>query len=294
VACTKAKTRCDLIYPGCSRCVAKNITCGYGLPLPNTTVITSNAPSIQTEEPDLDITPTLDSEQPSMQLVSTRIDHFIPTQNSTTNLISADSLDSGIWSLGPVDTISTYTELAFSHAHGYSDSVSVFPNEFELNLPQSPSDKEVRPSVQVRPQDEPRLRLGFSNIEYSSAFGFDEIIPKVPKAFSARRAQKCQLSLNRSYVLCTLKSYPHMMFPGRNLPPFIHPFYGYGVNASGNEIAAHKSAQGPIANCAAIVKWYSVKNNDNTVFIWRTIRMEQERLLAEVGSSTPCLHDSLN
>ena len=74
-----------------------------------------------------------------------------------------------------------------------------------------------------------------------------------------------------------------MMLPGQGLPPFIHPYYGYGVDTSGNEIAAHKSGQAPIANCAAIVKLYSAKNKDNIVFIWRTIRAEQERLLAEVS-----------
>ena len=147
VACTKAKTRCDLIYPNCSRCIAKNLTCSHELSLlPNTAVIPSSATSVHTATPYLDR--TSDSALPFMQLASTtstQTGPVIPTQNSTIDLVSSNSFDNSIWSLGAVNTSPTYTDssfqnantgdLAFSNSLGYPDSVSVVPNEFELTFP---------------------------------------------------------------------------------------------------------------------------------------------------------------
>ena len=287
VACTKAKTRCNLIYPECSRCVAKNITCGYGQTVPVGSLVTSNTPSIQTEMPlHLQISPKLDSAVTSLQLGSTTTKPFTPSQNSMSDFVTVLPFESNIWNFEPVDNTSTYIEnptveedstgeLAISKFFGSIDSVSTFPNESQLTFLHSLPAALLADGIGLSPD--------LPNIEDWNTFGFDEIMPESVKLFSVRKAPKRQLSLSRSYLLCTLRSYPHMMISHQSLPPFIHPYYGYGGNTSRNEIDTHQYGLAPLNNCAAIVKWYSAKNQDNIGFIWGTIRMEQERLLAEVG-----------
>ncbi|TVY45895.1 hypothetical protein LSUB1_G000492 [Lachnellula subtilissima] len=285
VACTKAKTRCNLVYPECSRCVTKNITCGYGQTVPVGSLVTSTISSVQTEMPlHLQISPTLDSAETSMQLVSATTKPFTPSQDSMTDFVTVGPLENDVWNFEPVDNTSTYVEnpmleedstgeLAISKFLRSIDSVSTFPNESQLTF--------LHSLPAALPGDGMELSPNLPNIEDWNNFGFDEIMPESIKLFSARKAPKRQLSLSRSYLLCTLRSYPHMIISRQSLPPFIHPYYGYGVSTSGNEIDTHQYGLAPLNNCAAIVKWYSAKNKDNIGFIWGTIRMEQERLLAE-------------
>lgn len=46
---------------------------------------------------------------------------------------------------------------------------------------------------------------------------------RAPREFWPKRVRYQQLSLNRKYVICTLSTYPHMMLPGKGMPPFISP-----------------------------------------------------------------------
>lgn len=113
---------------------------------------------------------------------------------------------------------------------------------------------------------------------------FDQPVPKARKSFAPRKVKGHQFSLNRQYVLCTLRSYPSMLLHGKKgLPPFIHP--QCMVDISRDHRADQKSLPQPLANCAAIVQMWPVKNKNNVVFIWKSIRMEQERLSAEVRRS---------
>jgi hypothetical protein len=110
-----------------------------------------------------------------------------------------------------------------------------------------------------------------------------QIMLKPPKAFWPRRARHSQLSLHRRFVISQLRSYPEMMLPGANLPPFIHPL---SLTSPSGDILVHKSMPNPLAICAGIVQMFSAKNKSNCRFCWKTVRMEQERLAAEV--KPPC------
>ncbi|TVY42537.1 hypothetical protein LOCC1_G005463 [Lachnellula occidentalis] len=235
----------------------------------------------------------LDSAETFMQLGSTTNNPFTPSQDSITDFVTVDPFESDMWNLEPLCNTSTSIEnptiqeastgeLAISKFLGSIDSVSTFPNESHLTFLHSLPG--TQPPARVLPPDSLGLGSDLPNIERWNTFGFDEIMPESIKLFSARKAPKRQLSLSRSYLICTLRSYPHMMISHQSLPPFIHPYYGYGVSSSGNEIDSHQYGLAPLNNCAAIVKWYSVKNKDNIKFIWGTIRAEQERLLAEYSN----------
>ncbi|KUJ14516.1 uncharacterized protein LY89DRAFT_736549 [Mollisia scopiformis] len=154
--------------------------------------------------------------------------------------------------------------------------VALIPVELSASS-HSPSDSNVRPLI----DEQPGLPTDLLRIETMSTSEFENIIPRVPTAFSAREIEHNQLSLNRRYVLCTLKSYPYMLLPGRNLPPFIHPYHAYGLKDSDNNSQVRKYTQPPIQNCAMIIRWHSADDKNNTVYIWKTISLELEKFSKE-------------
>lgn len=104
---------------------------------------------------------------------------------------------------------------------------------------------------------------------------YDQPAPNTRKAFALRKPSNNQFSLNRSYIMCTLPTYPSMLLPSNDdgLPPFIHPHFN-----------SRKGLPGPLATCVTIIQWISVKNKDNVLFIWGCIRMEIDRICAQVCS----------
>ncbi|TGO28082.1 hypothetical protein BPAE_0032g00250 [Botrytis paeoniae] len=101
---------------------------------------------------------------------------------------------------------------------------------------------------------------------------YNQPVPNAPKAFVLRKPSNNQFSLNRSYVLCSLPTYPSMLLPSNDdgLPPFIHPQFN-----------SRKALPAPLATCAVLIQWISVKNEDNVLFIWGCIRMEIDRICAQ-------------
>lgn len=111
----------------------------------------------------------------------------------------------------------------------------------------------------------------FSDLD---SFIFRQPTLKAPKAFQVRKLRHREFSLNRNYVLSTLRSYPSMLL-GSKPPPFIHPESMVDIS-TGN-----KNLPGPLAACAVLVRWFLVKDKSNDIFIWNCIRMEQEKLDAQ-------------
>lgn len=128
-------------------------------------------------------------------------------------------------------------------------------------------------------ESQPTSYLDMSN-ELLDTILFSQPIPRAQRSFGLRRVRGHQFSLSRQYVLCTLRSYPARILPGKTLPPFIHS--QCMVDDPRNSRVGQKILPQPLANCAAIVQMWPVKNDSNSVFIWRAIRMEQERLSSEV------------
>lgn len=121
-------------------------------------------------------------------------------------------------------------------------------------------------------QYESTTALSFSSLQYMDALN---LVEKLCKAFGPRNIQP---SLNKSYLLCKLRSYPNMILSG-GTPPFIHRYYGYGIDAP-----VQVTRPAPLKNCANIILWNTKKDNDNIEFIWGTVQVETERLLEEVQS----------
>lgn len=79
-------------------------------------------------------------------------------------------------------------------------------------------------------------------------------------------------------ILHTLKSYPHMMSRHDALPPFIHPSL---VSSDAEDVSME-----PLTNCISVVRMISGGVRGSRKLFWKNVRMECERLVAEVRRST--------
>ena len=190
-----------------------------------------------------------------------------------------------------VQVSSSIAELPLASDFDYPNSTNDFPYLYDTSLSEPASLQNTRGPLPLS-YSEPKSCPDFSNTEVVDTLTFEHLFPKPPKAFDPRTMRNHKFSLNRKYMLCALRSYPFMMLPGkaRSLPGFIHPqSLGYKCK---NDRFLNNRLSSQLENCLAIMQMWSVKNKANTQLIWRTIRMEQERVLAEVSSSPPEIHIS--
>ncbi|KUJ12992.1 uncharacterized protein LY89DRAFT_197985 [Mollisia scopiformis] len=245
--CTKAKCHCDGSFPSCSRCVKRNVTCIYQHSTPHANQLEQQSRA-EVLSSDRDMTLVCHSTQDYRETAPTR--DFDATDE---NLFQTETLFDEISSTAIVEeALENYGSTAL-FPHGLANLVS---------------------SAFL----DPRYGMDFSNLEACYNLALSPAL-RAPRAFKPKMVKHRQLSLNRKYVICTLRSYPQMLLPGKGPPPFLHP------HCMEQEYDQSESAQtsliDPLARCSGIVAMWSVKNKDNSSFIWRSIRMEQERLSEE-------------
>jgi hypothetical protein len=151
----------------------------------------------------------------------------------------------------------------------------------DWNLGTFPADKVWSPTI--LPDDPTSQIFSLSNIEveYSthnlttSQFHLEAIPPTyLPidtlRAFPPRNIVKTGAEMSAIFIRRILGSYPNMMQRKDTFPPFIHP-------------SCCKDDQMPeaLTNCMSIVQMFSTRTKDNAKFLWRTVRMEQDRLRHE-------------
>lgn len=269
--CTRAKTQCDTQVPACSQCLKRSVTCIY-------------QNSLQPQHRASDISPTHQRQVqpllPSKAVVPFLDPFWSPPPSQSTNAHASAPL-SAFPDLGDVNV-----------ANGFLLQDSLVLDDFfkpamSLHAPWGDHDS-VASVHHSKPHGEGST---ISNHGHSIAFpGLGLIDPlrtgpvlRAPRAFRPRKVHLRQLFLNRKYVICTLSTYPYMMLPDKGVPPFIHPQFRINeVDRDGQ--LPQTSLPGPLATCAGIMAMWSVKNNNNSIFIWRAIRTEQERLSHEVDS----------
>ena len=266
LACVKAKTRCDLTYPSCSRCATKGLACEYeqrqlsqmsaarvpgGLPPQSLEAQSATSQNLAEQAAGQPLDLTMSSDLGGLFTPYELTYPFRPLQGQAIDSMELVSSDSSTWSMQPTDFLSGYIE--------------------DVTYPQ--------PSPTIF-GSMPHSSTNYLNCGMIDASLYGRVIPKAPKLFGLYTVQPKRLSLSRNFVICTLHSYPRMMLPGDSPPPFIHPQLGTETARDGRTI--YQSLPRPLASCAAIMQMCSVKNEGNVLFIWRAIRMEQERFSLEV------------
>ncbi|TGO17712.1 hypothetical protein BTUL_0015g00480 [Botrytis tulipae] len=256
-ACTKSKTQCDLIHPSCSRCLKKSLGCVYEGPhLPRGKTLESevrnhtDTGADQIEEASLmssssqDITAPVLPDIHEASMVSNPLQISGVTADDTLNL----ELPNENWNLDTEDCFPEHMDISvFSTPTKYSPRL--------LPIEPSPIFASYQPN-----NSGPIYRL------------YNQPVPNTPKAFALRKPSNNQFSLNRSYILCTLPTYPSMLLPSNDdgLPPFIHPHF-----------SSRKALPAPLATCVTIIQWIRMKNKDNVLFIWGCIKMEIDRICVQ-------------
>lgn len=111
-------------------------------------------------------------------------------------------------------------------------------------------------------------------------------ILKPPRAFLPKLNVNHASPLTHALVFNTLRSYQDILLPGHGLPPFIHP-QCFRIAFGRLNTVQYKTRQcppQPPAICASIVQMFKGKTNENSDFIWSTLRNAQQRLVEEVSS----------
>jgi hypothetical protein len=254
--CTKAKTHCDAEFPACSRCLKKDVTCLYQFP-PQPT-IRSEQPQSEFIIPPSEMLQSLESFSDSslVQYYGGSISYDPEAFNAADNSIFQNADTFGSLPLVPVTTQSV-----LGREHTSFDLVHHLSEDFLLA--------------------DHRHSSNFSSLEVLNPLGSEPAL-RAPRAFWPKTVRYRKLSLNIKYVICTLSAYPHMMLPDKGMPPFIHPKC-LARDFDQVERVTRTSLPGPLATCAGIIALWSAKNENNSFFIWRAIRAEQERISEEVG-----------
>jgi hypothetical protein len=256
LSCTKAKTHCDAEFPACSRCLKKNVTCIYQSP-PQPTRRSEQQQS-ELIVPSSEILHSLDSfaESSLVQYYGESVSYDPEDFNVADNTIFQDP---GMFGNLPLVQVTTQSVLGREHAS--SNLISHHSTDLVLA--------------------DHRHSTNYSSLEVLNSLDLEPTL-RAPRAFWPKTVRYRQLSLNRKYVICALSAYPHMMLPSKGMPPFIHP-QCLAREFDQDEGVTRTSLPGPLATCAGIIAMWSVKNENNSLFIWRAIRAEQERISEEVG-----------
>ena len=287
VACTKAKTRCSMNSPSCSRCAIKGLQCVYksfnktsalgvqGIPADE------HMPVLRQVEAALALNdlPQQRASDSSVKSIIARRENS--PRDSSTHLVAGNSFHSPL----PTDTwadlqsnagIGNVDGAAFSG--GMLDLISSDPVSWT-----SPYDAFLPPQIY---HFKDRVVLGcYYVVSISPSF-----VPLGTKTILEKRHLKagpCGSTLSRAYCMSTLKSYPGMLH-GNNgtLPSFIHvrsrpSLWKTNSQSVNNHVVALPE---PLAICTSIMQMYIARSPGNVAFIWRTIQVESQRHEDEVST----------
>ncbi|KAK8907958.1 hypothetical protein QC760_003831 [Botrytis cinerea] len=256
-ACTKAKTQCDLIHPSCSRCSRKSLGCIY-------------------EGPQLSRREVLEPEEKRHAgNDADQIEELSLILSSSQNVASPVLLDIHEASVAsypfqiPDPIAEDALNLELPDQDWNLDIEEYAPGDMDISVFSKPT----RYSPRLSPID---LSPGLTSYQPKDSVPYyrlyNQPVPRAPKAFTLRKLSNKQFSLNESYILSTLPTYPSMLHPKNDdgLPPFIHPHFNN-----------RKALPAPLATCAILVNWISAKTEDNVLFIWNCIRMEIDKICAQ-------------
>lgn len=96
------------------------------------------------------------------------------------------------------------------------------------------------------------------------------------RAFDKRPRLNTSTQRTAKLIFHTLQSYPLMMLRDKTLPPFIHP----------QSLSFENGDMELLANCTSLVHMLGNNVQGNQKLFWRNVRMECERLCANVCRSS--------
>jgi hypothetical protein len=101
---------------------------------------------------------------------------------------------------------------------------------------------------------------------------------KLPKVLGRRTKDTPSAQMATFMLAQTIASFPYMMTRQENFPPFIHP-RSYNYSSDNNELPDI------LRDCMGLAHMFQTKKRESDRMFWRLVRMEQEKLYAQVCSS---------
>ncbi|KAF8861316.1 hypothetical protein BDZ45DRAFT_800042 [Acephala macrosclerotiorum] len=272
VACIKAKTRCEMTLPSCSRCISKSIQCLYK------SSIASSNPEVQGVLVD-EIVPVVREEaMPDSSLPGQAAPYSSPRRSNAR----------------PEDSLSDPRYPIIENSFDYTISTSTWP---DLLSPPGSSDIDVPTfSNGILDLDSlswnyppdifllPRVFHFKDRVVLGNFYDFNVPLPSVAldtkNILEKRdvRAGPHGSALGRAYCMTTLRSYPgKLCSDDETLPPFIHAQLRPRIRSQGVNDKAVALAE-PLEICRSIMRMYRAKTTGNLSFVWRTIGAESQRI----------------
>ena len=106
--------------------------------------------------------------------------------------------------------------------------------------------------------------------------------PGIPRLFLPRKFSTGSSLLTTKYLVAVLHSYPRFMMNNSIFPPYIHSYTPKSNGGDSNCNEDRKRTPESLAICSSIIQMALNKTRESHAFIWRTIRLEQQRLYEEV------------
>lgn len=317
--CRSSKARCSREFPICSRCARKGIRCTWENHRSHR--LRSRQSGHERTQQDKIFTET--ALPPNIQIYGPSEAEFAKltegiwpssTDDETaayTNMPSFDTDDSaytlevlGLPTQDDLTEDSTIrTDQPSSNKNGDSgnndlssptlvldeDLSTLYPLERQTDAPMSPS---PRKSPQLLKLPTTTFLSEYAQRSPNIITGLEKVggVPSTPQQFymmRQRRASTLEAFLIAKSLRGQITSFIQMMTDTKTLPPFIYPpcrYYDELTSCPSAFNMAHDCLPEPLAICHSILQMHAAKTAKTTAFVWRTIKMEQQRLYNEVCS----------
>lgn len=139
--------------------------------------------------------------------------------------------------------------------------------------------------------DSPYLKLRFLTSFHHSASRCSTVTRRQTPFIQTSLNAGCQLG--QGLLLQNIRCYPRMMLETNGPPPFIHRCALAQLASKENLQSIDHGSVESLAACQSIVQMHSMKNDQTSAFLWRTIASEQKRLIELVGTVFLCFITTL-
>lgn len=111
----------------------------------------------------------------------------------------------------------------------------------------------------------------------STSYTIPRPLDEYNRSMIRRRLVKPHAQTHATFIIQILASFPAMMLRKETFPPFIHPHSFSGIPGKENEMPE------ALVNCMSLAQLFKIRTKENSGFLWKSIRMEHERLWREVS-----------
>lgn len=119
-------------------------------------------------------------------------------------------------------------------------------------------------------------------ISFQSRFTIPPSPPRLPgqdppRSLVPRKLATTGSQISSMFLTQIICSFPTMMLRKETFPPFIHPRCFSTVPGQEDDLPE------ALMNCMGLAQMFAIRTKGTRKLLWRTIRMEHERLWSEVG-----------